>query len=357
LESKKSLNLFVTICLILSLVVPLVLFSACPEPAPAEAVELKFATFRPPADPQSVAWIIPMCQEIETRTNGAVKFTVYWSQALGATQDQYILVRDGVADITDFSGAWVPGKFVLSDVGNLPFACQDPANLLKAMDALSEKGYFDSQWDEVEFLAWNSTTPYKFLFRAVKPMTFDELKGLKARAPGGLATECEAAIGMVPVSVLPGDTYTAWQTGLVDVWVHPVGAVVKYKFNELPTKALLDESFFTMVNAAMIFNKAKFASLPKSVQKTIKEVVQEYASVYLQSGIDTDEQALDVMAAAGIEVYTWPDAEVDKLKAAALPMWEKYISDLEAAGLPGEELVSDFIKILKDLGEDPPSLP
>jgi TRAP-type C4-dicarboxylate transport system substrate-binding protein len=242
-------------------------------------------------------------------------------------------------------------------VGNLPFACQDPANLLKAMDALSEKGYFDSQWDEVEFLAWNSTTPYKFLFRAVKPMTFDELKGLKARAPGGLATECEAAIGMVPVSVLPGDTYTAWQTGLVDVWVHPVGAVVKYKFNELPTKALLDESFFTMVNAAMIFNKAKFASLPKSVQKTIKEVVQEYASVYLQSGIDTDEQALDVMAAAGIEVYTWPDAEVDKLKAAALPMWEKYISDLEAAGLPGEELVSDFIKILKDLGEDPPSLP
>lgn len=298
-----------------------------------------------------------MCQEIEERTNGQVKFTVHWSQALGATRDQYLLVKDGVADITDFAGAWVPGKFVLSEVGNLPFACQDPANLLKTMDALSEKGYFDSQWDEVEFLAWNSTTPYKFLFREVKPMTFEELAGLKARAPGGLATECEAAIGMTPVSVLPGDTYTAWQTGLVDVWVHPPGAVVKYKFNELPTKALLDESFFTMVNAAMIFNKAKFASLPSDVQETIKEVVQEYALVYLQSGIDTDEAALEVMAAAGIEVYTWPDAEVDKLKAAALPMWEKYISDLEDAGLPGEELVSDFIKILKDLGEEPPTLP
>jgi TRAP-type C4-dicarboxylate transport system substrate-binding protein len=298
-----------------------------------------------------------MLQEIEERTNGQVKFTVYWAQALGATRDQYIMVRDGVADMTDFSGAWVPGKFALSDVGNLPFACEDPANLLETMFTLSEEGYFDTQWDEVEWLAWNSTTPYKFVFREVKPMTFEELKGLKARAPGGLATECEAAIGMVPVSVLPGDTYTAWQTGLVDVWVHPPGAVVKYKFNELPTRAMLDAGFFTMVNAALIFNKAKFASLPSDVQNTIKEVAQEYAPIYLQSGIDTDKDALDVMAAAGIEVYTWPDAEMGKLKAAALPMWEKYISDLEDAGLPGRELVGRFIEILESLGEEPPSLP
>jgi len=377
LERKKLLSLIVTICLVLSLAVPLVLFSACPTPPeegttppppptngktttpppPPEPVELKFATFRPPADPQSEVWITPMLQAIEERTNGQVKFTVHWAQALGATRDQYILVRDGIADMTDFSGAWVPGKFVLSDVGNLPFACEDPANLLETMFTLSEEGYFDTQWDEVEFLAWNSTTPYKFLFREVKPMTLEELKGLKARAPGGLATECEAAIGMVPVSVLPGDTYTAWQTGLVDVWVHPPGAVVKYKFNELPTRAMLDAGFFTMVNAAMIFNKAKFASLPSDVQETIKEVVREYAAVYLQSGIDTDKDALAVMAAAGIEVYTWPDAELDKLKAAALPMWEKYISDLESAGLPGRELVGRFIEILESLGEEPPSLP
>jgi TRAP-type C4-dicarboxylate transport system substrate-binding protein len=357
LGSKKFLSLFITICLISSLAAPLVLFSACEkEIAPEDVIQLKFATFRPPTDPQSEVWITPMLQEIEEQTNGAVKFTVYWSEALGASKDQYTLVKDGVADMTDFSGAWVPGKFVLSDVGNLPFAAQDPANLLEAMGILQEEGYFDTQWDEVEFLYWNCTTPYKFLFREVKPMTFEELAGLKARAPGGLATECESQIGMVPVTVLPGDAYTAWQTGLVDVWVHPAGAVVKYKFNELPTKALLDVGFFTMVNAAVIFNKAKFASLPSDVQETIQEVVQEYALVYLQSGIDTDEDALDVMEAAGIEVYTWSEAEVAKLTAAALPIWEKYISDLEDAGLPGEELVGRFIEILEDLGEEPPSL-
>ena len=154
-------NRIVLVFLAITLVVSLVLFGACPTPPageeeappaeeeeappPAAPIELKFATFRPPADPQSEAWITPMLQEIEERTNRQVKFTVYWSEALGASRDQYTLVKDGVADMTDFAGAWVPGKFVLSDVGNLPLAAQDPANLIKAMDILQEEGYFDTQ--------------------------------------------------------------------------------------------------------------------------------------------------------------------------------------------------------------------
>ena len=107
-----------------------------PESKPAEPIELSYATFRPPADPQSEEWLTPMCEEIEKRTNGQVKFTIHWASALGASQDQYTLVKDGVADMTDFAGAWVPGKFIISEVGNLPFASQDPENLLKAMYTL-----------------------------------------------------------------------------------------------------------------------------------------------------------------------------------------------------------------------------
>lgn len=328
-----------------------------PTPAKVEPIELSYATFRPPADPQSEEWLTPMCQEIEKRTNGQVKFTIHWASALGASQDQYALVKDGVADMTDFSGAWVPGKFILSDVGNLPFAAQDPANLVKAMYALYDKGYFDSQYDEVKFLAWTATPAYKFLFRNKMPMKYEELKGLKARAPGGLANDCEKEIGMVPVNVLPADAYTAWQTGLVDVWVHPLGAVVKYKFNELPTKALLNTGFFIMVNSGNIFNQKKFDSLPADVQKTIVDVAQEYCYVYVQSGIDTDEDALKVMKEANIEVYNWPDSETDKLKGAAVNIWKKYIDDLESKGLPGKEMTAEFVSILKSLGEKPPSIP
>jgi TRAP-type C4-dicarboxylate transport system substrate-binding protein len=368
----KKISLLIISCLLI-IIVTSFLFQACSKttttssaakPAattttstPVQPVELKYATMRPPTDPQSTAWLTPMLNEIEKRTNGQVKFTVYWSEALGKSTDQYSLVRDGVADMTDFAGSYVPGKFVLSDVGNLPFAAQDPANLLKAMYTLYDEGYFNSQYDEVDFLAWTSTTAYKFLFRKVKPTTYEQLAGLKARAPGGVANDCLKQIGMVPVNVATGDAYTAWQTGLVDVWVHPAGAVVKYKLNELPTRALLNAGFFTMVNAGNIFNKKKMASLPADVQKTIKDVCREYSTVYLQSGIDTDVDAMKAMNSSGIEVYTWPDSEMAKLTAAAIPVWQNYISGLDAKGLNGTKLVNEFVKVLKSLGEKPPTLP
>jgi TRAP-type C4-dicarboxylate transport system substrate-binding protein len=112
-----------------------------------------------------------------------------------------------------------------------------------------------------------------------------------------------------------------------------------------------------MVNSGNIFNKQKFASLSPDVQKTIRDVSKEYSFVYLQSGLDTDEDAMNVMKQAGIEIYTWPDEEVNKLKTAALTIWGSYIDDLEDKGLPGKEMVNEFVSILKDLGENPPSVP
>jgi TRAP-type C4-dicarboxylate transport system substrate-binding protein len=365
----KKLLLFTVACLLIFIVISILLPACTSEKTtPAQSttaptattavkpIELKYATNRPPTDPQSTAWLSPMLAEIEKRTGGKVKFTVYWSEALGKSTDQYNLVKDGVADMTDFATIYVPGKFVLSDVANLPFASQTPANLVKAMDTLSAEGYFDSMWDEVDWLSWHSTTPYKFLFRTIKPTKYEDLKGLKARAPGGLATECEAAIGLIPVTVATGDAYTAWQTGLVDVWVHPAGVVIKYKFAELPTKAFLDVGLYTMANGANIFNKAKMASLPADVQKTIKETAHEYAAVYLQSGIDTEVDSIKLMKDTGIEVYTWPDSELNKMKAAALPMWDKYVTSLNEKGYDGKKLVSRFSEILKQLGDNPPAL-
>lgn len=327
-----------------------------PTSTEVEPMEFKYATNRPPADPQSEEWIKPMLNEIEEKTDGRVTFKVYWSEALGGMRDQYNLVKDGVADMTDFATFFVPGKFALADVANLPFAAQDPANLSQAMLTLSEEGYFDSMWDEVEWLSWHSTPPYRFLFREAKPTKYEELAGLKARAPGGLATECLGEIGMVPVTVSAADAYTAWQTGLVDVWVHPAGAVTKYKLYELPTRAFLNIAFYTTANGACIFNKDKFNSLSAEDQETMKEVVQEYSWVYLESGLDTEEEAISVMEETGIEVYSWPESELNKLKEASVPIYEKFVSDLEEKGLPGREMVNRFIEILEELGENPPSL-
>ncbi|MBN1256017.1 MAG: TRAP transporter substrate-binding protein DctP [Deltaproteobacteria bacterium] len=347
---KRCLILYVfAICLLTAIILPSLASTSF-----AETYNLTFATFRPPTDAFAEPWLIPMAKELEKRSDGRVKMTIYWAEALGKGRDQFRMVKDGVADVTDFPGVWMPGKFTLSEVASLPMAAEDPLNVVRAMSMVAEKGYFDKQWGEVKVMGWVATTNLNLLFRKNKPETLEEMAGLKARAAGGYISEFIEALGMVPVQVLPPDAYMAWQTGIVDVWVHPITAIVKYKFTELPTKALLDMNLGVLGNSAMIMNKKKFASLPPDLQKVVSEVLAEYSEVYVKEALKCDKANVKVVKKAGIDIYKLSKAETAKIKAKALPIWEKYIADMEKQGLPGREVANEFVKALKKLGEEPP---
>jgi len=353
MEKKRLLSKNVIfIILMTALIIPLLLTVSF-----AATYNLSFATFRPPTDAFAKPWLLPMAKELEERTNGQVKMTIHWAEALGKGRDQFNMVKGGVADITDFPGVWMPGKFTLSEVNSLPLAADEPLNVLKAMNIVAEKGYFDKQWGEVEVLGWHVTSPLVIMFRKIRPETVEDLAGLKTRASGGYISDFIKSLKMVPVQVLPPDAYMAWQTGVVDAWVHPFAAMVKYKFIELPTRSILDTKLGVIGNAALIMNKKKFASLPPDIQDVVREVGAKYCEIYAGVGVEEDERTIPKLKAANIEIFKFSPEETQKMKAMALPIWEKYIADNEAKGLPGREVATEFVKALRQLGENPPYNP
>ena len=74
----------------------------------------------------------------------------------------------------------------------------------------------------------------------------------------------------------------------------------------------------------------------------------------MKVSLKCDKDNVKVVKKAGIDIYKLPKAETAKIKAKAVPIWEKYIADMEKAGLPGREVVNEFVKALKKLGEEPP---
>lgn len=322
--------------------------------AEAKTYTITFSTWRAPNDRTSVGWIEPMGKEFEKRSNGQIKFKAYYAGALGKPRDHFTIVKDGVADMADFAGSWMPGKFNLSEVANLPMTAERSQNVIKAMNMLRGKGYFDKEWGEVELLAFCGIAPYDLTFRKVQPMTMAEMKGLKARTPGGFISDYLKGLGMIPVKVLPSDAYMAWQTGIVDAWVHPPGVVLKYKLLELPTKSMLDCNLQVFGNAGLIMNKKKFTALPSDLQKIVREVGNEYATVMADISYKESEDALVAAKKAGVVVYRMPEEEMNKIRAAGKAMWDKYVNDLEAKGLPAKEVATEFAKELRSLGENPP---
>jgi TRAP-type C4-dicarboxylate transport system substrate-binding protein len=333
------------------------LFLSFTPPCLAATYNLSFATFRPPTDAFAKPWLIPMAKELEERSDGQIKMTIHWAEALGKGRDQFSMVKGGVADITDFPGVWMPGKFTLSEVSSLPLAANKPLNVVKAMNILAKKGYFDKQWGEVEVLGWHVTSPLVIIFRKIRPEKVEDLAGLKTRGSGGYISDYLKALKMVPVQVLPPDAYMAWQTGVVDAWVHPLAAMVKYKFIELPTRSILDYKISVIGNAALIMNKKKFASMPSDIQDVVRKVGAKYCDIYAGVGVAEDERTIPKLKEAKIEIFKFPPAETAKMKAMALPIWEKYIADNEGKGLPGREVATEFVKALRQLGEDPPYNP
>jgi TRAP-type C4-dicarboxylate transport system substrate-binding protein len=320
--------------------------------ASGKAITLSYATFRPPSDVVAKPWLEGMSKEVEERTEGRIKIKIYWSGALGEGKDQFYMVRDGIADMADFPGPWIAGKFSNSEVANLPFAAENPLNVVKAMNLMDEKGYF-KEWGEVAVLGFHATTAYDIFMRKDKPMTFDALAGMKVRTPGGVITDYLKHIKMVPVKVLPSDAYMAWETGLVDAWLHLPSVGMRYKFNELPTCCILDANVQILGNAATIMNKEKLASLPMEDQKIVREVVHKHGAMYVTNCMEQDEIAIKKMAEQGIETYRMPEPEMQKFRKAGVAMWEKYIADMEAKGLPGKELVAEYVLLLKQFGENP----
>jgi TRAP-type C4-dicarboxylate transport system substrate-binding protein len=178
------------------------------------------------------------------------------------------------------------------------------------------------------------------------------LAGLKVRTPGGVITDMLKAFGMVPVQVFLGDAYMAWERGLIEAWHHSPGAAMDYGLYQAGLKSVLcyNTNIYT---GQLIFNKKKLASLPQEIQGIIRKVGAEFDKVWVDSGKRRAEEAMALYRKVGADIYNWPEPEMNKLRNATVPIWKKFIEDKEARGLPGRQLVRDFVNIANEMGQKP----
>jgi TRAP-type C4-dicarboxylate transport system substrate-binding protein len=360
MKNKWLLILIGGICLILVLVA-LPFVTACNEKTPtseeeastpAEPIEIRYSTYSTAGSPSAEMVDNTLAREIEKRTNGRVHVTIYWRDTLAKAEENFAAVRSGLADMGMFASSYIPGRFPLSDIANLPFACTDTRALPKIMWDLVEKGYFDKEWGEVELLAWQPSDLYVCCFKKVKPLKFEDLAGLKVRTPGGNITDFLKACGMVPVDVPTADSYVAWDRGLVDAWQHTAFVPMLMGFDQSGIRSILMWHTNTYVGQ-LIFNKERWASLPPDIQEIIRDVCREHETDGLDFAESTSAEAIKVYEKEGIEMYTWPDSEMKKVREAASTVWDKFIADMEALGLPGQQMVHDFVTLERQQGEEP----
>jgi hypothetical protein len=103
---------------------------------------------------------------------------------------------------------------------------------------------------------------------------------------------------------------------------------------------------------AMYINKAKYAALPADVRQVLDETTsrQWYWKQVGESWDKAEVSGRQVVAAHKNEIYTLPAAERQRWREAAKGIDEKWATDLEAKGLPGQTLLQEAREVSMKCG-------
>jgi len=285
-------------------------------------IELTYSIFFP-ATHQNTVLAADWAREIEKRTDGRVKITVFAGGTLTPADKCYDGVEKGISDIGMSVMGYTRGRFPLSEVIDLPLGYQSGVVATDLINAYYEK-FQPKEFEAVKILYLHAHGP-GFLHTKKPVTTQAELKGMKIRCTG-LAAKIVTALGGTPVAMPMGETYDALSRGVVDGSMAPIESLQGWSWGDVvkSTTECFGAAYSTAFFVAM--NKAKWNTLPPDIQQTIEQVSREWI-------------ANTVIALTPEENAKWAQA--------VQPILDEYVKNMKEKGLPGAEALSfcqDFLK-------------
>jgi len=251
-------------------------------------------------------------------------------------------VRDGVVDIVWTLPGYTPGRFVKTEVFELPFIHKDIVSTNKALTEYLVKN--GDEYKDYKVIAMFVHAGQ--VIHSAKPIrTAKDLEGLKIRTPtrtGGWMIE---AMGATPIGAPVPKIPEMLSKGVVDAVLIPYEVTLPLKVHEMVDYHTVLAGDISRVNTStfiIAMNKARYDSLPADLQKVIDDNSGEAVSQWLGEIWEAAEGPGKTKAAASGEIITMPAAEVAKLRAKIeQPVIDRWISEMKAKGIDGQALVDE----------------
>lgn len=349
--------------------VPAPALKPAPAPAPAPApspaakpIELRYTYQTPPAATTTRDFHTPWSKQIEAATKGRVKVVEYAAETLAKATETVRAVTGGVADIGWQTIGAFPGMFPLTTVATLPFlnlpggkVDGKPYSGGKINSRIFQELYqnipeFQKEFAGLKILFLYTSDPYHFGSR--KPVrNLNDLKGMKIRELGGYGTEMWKLLGASPMHITGPDIYEAAQKGIVDgiglAWAFNSTFKIYEVFHYWTDVATNLATFF------LIMNLDKWNSLTPELQ-------QQLMSVSVMNGAEFAGEVhfgpaiiKETLAKIEKEGKKWERVELDPgeyerwKEIAGKPLWDKWVSEMEAKGLPGKKVLAEYQRLIE----------
>lgn len=271
---------------------------------------------------------------VQEATKGRVTFEIKYN--LAPPPGQFDAVRDGIQDVGWIFHGYNPGKFVVTQVMELP-----------GLGAAAEAGSIAYWRVHQKYLAKadehkgtrviGMMTHGPGVIQSQKPVkSWADIKGMKIRLPGGIASRVGEAFGAVAVSVPAPKVYETLSSKVAEAVFMPMETQQSFRLHEVAKYVLSFPGNLYDGSFAIIINPKKFDSLSKEDQAALMSVSGEKLSGYAGTRWHAaDTRAYDRARQTGTEVSVASDAMMADLKKV------------------GAQLEADWIKRASGKGFDP----
>ncbi len=316
--------------------------------ANAQDVVIRHSNWFPEGQALRAQVIEPWAESIAEVTEGRVVVDMA-PKVIGSVPAQFDIVRDGQAD----SGIWVngytPGRFVVTDLFELPFlsAKTDIYNGIM-YEFFNEHLEQYNEFEGVHVLALFSPGAGDVYNTEREITSLDDFSGLQLRSPQKNVSTSLELLGATPVQKPISEMYELLSAGIVDGTVLVTESVPAFKLDELLPYALQIPGGLYNTVLVLGVNERTWAEISPADQAAIEEISgvafgRKAGEVYLNGSAaaqkSMEERELTTFTVASPEFLA-------EIKETLRPVEEEWVAAAKERG------VEDPVALINALRED-----
>jgi C4-dicarboxylate-binding protein DctP len=265
-------------------------------------------------------------EEVEKRTNGDVKITIYYSSQLGSDAETYEMAKAGFLELAAGSTANIIKMTKVFEPLHLPFLFESRAQKMRAVTDPELMKIFNDELAKIG-LVWLyhlEVGPRQLQLATRKVMKPEDMQGMKLRASRSpLEIDMHKAFGATSVQLPHMETMEGFKTGMVDGETIPIDALYGVKHYE-------NLKYVGMLNMETLYyptfvSKRWWDALPDNYKQAMLEAgkaATAWHSEYLHKQVHADMQKM--VDEVGLDIYELTPDQIKAFKAKCQPLYEKY---------------------------------
>jgi len=296
----------------------------------AEAVNLKISHQWPGGTGTDGDFRDRLCRafaaEVEKRTSGALKCTVYPNASLFKSNVQFGALRKGALDMSLVPLSYGGGEVPETNIGLMPgvVTSYEQGSKWKGSEVgkelsnvLADKGIMVVSW------IWQAGGVASRTKAVIEP---EDAAGLKIRGGSREMDMVLKAAGAAVISLPSNEIYAAMQTGALDAAMTSSTSLISFRLEEVAKQLTTGRGrAYWFMFEPLLISRQIFDALPRDQQAIVMQVGGELEKLALDSARADDVAVATIYEKAGAKAHDLSDATVRKWQAIARDTaWKDY---------------------------------